>query len=214
MSVLHNRLATLDRSARPISDDARQLLENLKTPLPEPVLYPVLVAVSGLPGTGKSFFSQRLVERLPLAVLESDALRKALAPSPLHTTEESARLFRAIHELIDLLLEYCVPVLLDATNLLESHREHLYHIAGQRSAKVILVRVEAPPGMVRQRLEERTGGSQRQDHSDADWEVYQRLRPSQEPIRRNHLVVDTSQDIQPAVERVTRVANRWIRWRR
>ena len=214
MSVLHNRLATLDGSARPISDDARQLLENLKTPLPEPVLYPVLVAVSGLPGTGKSFFSQRLVERLPLAVLESDALRKALVPSPLHTAEESARLFQAIHELIDLLLEYCVPVLLDATNLLESHREHLYHIAEQRSAKVILVRVEAPPGMVRQRLEERTGGSQRQDHSDADWEVYQRLRPSQEPIRRNHLVVDTSQDIQPAVERVTRVANRWIRWRR
>ena len=214
MSVLHNRLATLDGSARPISDDARQLLENLKTPLPEPVLYPVLVAVSGLPGTGKSFFSQRLVERLPLAVLESDALRKALVPSPLHTAEESARLFQAIHELIDLLLEYCVPVLLDATNLLESHREHLYHIAEQRSAKVILVRVAAPPGMVRQRLEERTGGSQRQDHSDADWEVYQRLRPSQEPIRRNHLVVDTSQDIQPAVERVTRVANRWIRWRR
>ena len=214
MSVLHNRLATLDGSTRPISDDARQLLENLKTPLPEPVLYPVLVAVSGLPGTGKSFFSQRLVERLPLAVLESDALRKALVPSPLHTAEESARLFRAIHELTDLLLEHCVPVLLDATNLLESHREHLYHIAGQRSAKVILVRVEAPPGMVRQRLEERTGGSQRQDHSDADWEVYQRLRPSQEPIRRNHLVVDTSRDIEPAVERVAREINRWIRWGR
>ena len=212
MKTLHNLLIPSGGPAsRTISSDTQQLLKSLSGPLPEPVLHPALVVVSGLPGTGKSVLSRRLAERMSLAVLGSDALRKVLVPSPLYTSEESARLFRAVHTLIDLLLERSLPVLLDATNLSESHREHLYHIAGRRSARVILVRVEAPPEVVRQRLEERTDQSQRRDSSDADWEVYQRMRTSQQPIRRNHLVVDTSRDIEPAVEKVVRVINRWVR---
>ncbi len=212
MNPSHSVLPLPEELINPtISGDARQLLKSLRKPLPEPVLHPVLVVVSGLPGTGKSVLSQRLAERLPLAVLESDALRKALVPTPLHTADEHGRLFQAIHELIDLLLEQGIPLLLDATSLVEAHREHLYHIAGRHDAKVILVRVKAPPDLVRQRLEARASRSQRQDHSDADWEVYQRPRPSQEPIRRNHMVVDTSRDIQPAVEKVVREVNRWMR---
>ena len=194
---------------RTISAGIRQLLDSLGERLPEPVLNPVLIVVSGLPGTGKSSFSNRLAERVPVVVVESDAMRKAMVPSPLYTAEESARLFQAIHGLIDLLLERCVPVLLDATSLVEADREHLYQIAGRHSAKVILVRVEAPPEVVRQRLERRAKDAH--GHADADWEVYQRMRPSQEPIRRNHMVVDTSGDIGPAVEKIVREINRWIR---
>ena len=212
MNTSHNLFTPSGGSTtHTLSGDAQQLLESVRGRLPEPVLHPVLVVVSGLPGTGKSSFSHCLAERVPLAVLESDALRKELVPSPLHTAKESARLFQAVHELIDLLLEQCVPVLLDATSLVEAHREHLYHIANQRHAKVILVLLEAPPEVVRQRLEARANTTQLQDHSDADWQVYQRMRPSQELIRRNHVVVDTSEDIGPAVEKVAHRINRWIR---
>ena len=212
MSKPHNLFTVSEGlTTRTISNYTRQLLESLGERLPEPVLNPVLIVVSGLPGTGKSSFSNRLAERVPVAVVESDAMRKAMVPSPLYTAEESGRLFQAIHGLIDLLLERCVPVLLDATSLVEAHREHLYQIAGRHSARVILVRVEAPPEVVRQRLEGRAKDAQGHDPSDADWEVYQRMRPSQEPIRRNHMVVDTSRDIGPAVEKIVREINRWIR---
>ena len=179
--------------------------------MPEPALHPVLVVVSGLPGTGKSFFSRQLSESMPLVILESDALRKALVSSPVHTAGESARLFKTIHELIDLLLGYSIPVLLDATSLAESHRERLYRIAEQWDAKVILVRMKIPSEVARQRLDERASTSPRRDRSDADWGVYERMVPSQEPIRRNHLVVDTSQDITSAVDRVASQISRWIR---
>jgi len=38
---------------------------------------------SGLPGTGKSYFCNKLVEGLPSIILESDALRKEFFPQPL-----------------------------------------------------------------------------------------------------------------------------------
>jgi hypothetical protein len=171
----------------------------------------VLVVLSGLPGTGKSTFARRLTERLPLLVLETDALRKALVDEPRHTRGESARLFAACHQLIQDLLTQGVPVLFDATNLQESHREPLYRIAELTGAKVILVYTTAPTEVVRERLQRRQQGKAPQDNSQADWRVYQRMRLSVDPIRREHFVADTSIDVEPVVEQVVREVYRWLR---
>ena len=76
--------------------DAKRLWESLEQ-LPEAVVKPALIVVSGLPGTGKSYFCRKLAERLPVITLESDALRKTLFTSPTYSLLESSRLFQAIH---------------------------------------------------------------------------------------------------------------------
>ncbi len=174
--------------------------------LPEPVSETVLVVVSGLPGTGKSYFSRKLAERLPLVVLESDALRRVLFPSPGYSAGESARLFQAVHNLIDSLLRQGISLVLDATSLSERHREYLYGIADRLGVKLILVRVEAPPQVVRGRLEKRYRDSG--SNSDADWAIYQKMRPMVQSIRRQHYAVDTSRDINPVLDKIVREANR------
>jgi hypothetical protein len=185
-----------------LDSDVRRLAESLGK-LPEPAAEPVLVIVSGLPGTGKSYFSKRLAERVSFLVLESDALRKALFASPTYSGRESARLFRAIHALVELLLRKGVPLIVDATNLSERFREPLYSIADRLGAKLLLVRVEAPPEVVRQRLERRSDGA-----SDADWAVYRKMLSSVDSISRKHYAVDTSRDITPVLEKVAREATR------
>ena len=127
-----------------VVSDTEQLLESLEQ-LPEPVVKPAFIVVSGLPGTGKSYFCRRLAERIPVIILESDVMRKALFPSPTYSMTESARLFQAIHHLIEHLLKKGIPLVLDATNLSERNRERLYHIAYQLDARLVIVRVEAPP---------------------------------------------------------------------
>ena len=194
----------------PVSSAARDI-ERLRASLstmPPPVARPVLVVVSGLPGTGKSYFSRRIVSQVPLLVLESDVLRKVLFPAPKYTPFESRRLFRACHSLIDDLLEHKVPLLLDATNLVEDHREGLYRIAEGRGACLILVYLKAPPDVVYERLEGRSKGVDPEDNSSADWQVYRRMRSAVQPIRRDHFAFDTSGDISPAVARVVQEIRR------
>ena len=176
-----------------------------------PVAKPVMVVISGLPGSGKSYFSRRLVEKVPLLVLESDVLRKALFPSPSYTNSESASLFRACHALIYDLLGQGVPLLLDATNLLDGHRERLYHIADLLGAKLILLHLKAPPEVVYQRLKGRSERRDQEDQSSADWEVYQRMSSTAEAIKRDHFVVDTSRDLSPAIAKVVREITRSMR---
>jgi len=180
--------------------DVQRLTESLGQ-FPEPVVKPVLIVVSGLPGTGKSYFCSKLAERLPFIVLESDALRKVLFPSPTYSSPESLRLFQACNHLIEQLLKRGFSLILDATNLSEGHREYLYSIADHLNVKLVLVQVKAPPEVVRERLKSRRDS---ETNSDADWMVYQRMKPSFQPIRRNHYVVDTSRDITPVLDKIVR----------
>jgi len=181
--------------------DVERLSERLGQ-LPEPAAEPALIVVSGLPATGKSYFSSRLAERLPLVILESDALRKTLFSSPSYSSKESSQLFQAIHLLVERLLKRGISLILDATNLSERYREYLYSIADRLDVKLVLVRVEAPPEVVRERLESRlenSGGK-----SDADWAVYRRMKASVQKIRRNHYAVDTSRDITPVLDKIVK----------
>jgi predicted kinase len=187
--------------------DVQRLTESLGE-LPEPVAEPTFIAVSGLPGTGKSYFCRRLAQVLPLVILESDALRKALFPQPGYSPQESARLFRALHFLIERLLKKGISLVLDATNLSERFRERLYSIADRLGVKLILVRVEAPPQVVYERLKVRQKEASPDNRSDADWAVYQKMRATAEKMHRNHYAVDTSRDITPVVEKVVREARR------
>jgi len=184
-----------------LAADLEQLTESLGQ-LPEPVVEPAFVAVSGLPGTGKTYFCNKLAERLPFAILESDALRKVLFSSPSYSSKESFQLFRIVQSLIERLLKKGISLILDATNLSERHREYLYSIADRLDVKLILVRVEAPPEVVRGRLETRSEDSA--SKSDADWAIYQRMKSSVEKIKRKHYAVDTSQDITPALDKIVK----------
>ena len=66
-----------------------------------------------------------------------------------------------------------VSLILDATNLSERYREHLYSITDRLDIKLVLVHVEAPPLVVYERLQSRLRNSE--GKSDADWRVYQKM---------------------------------------
>lgn len=179
--------------------------------LPEGMARPFLVLITGLPGTGKTCLGRELARRLPLALLETDALRKSLFPVPMYSAEENARLFQACHLLMDELLRKGVPVLLDGTNLVEHQRAHVYGISDRLNVKLVIVRVTAPEGEVRGRLRRRLSKGQTNGHSEADWEVYKKMQPREEAIRRNHYVVDTSKDVTSAIDKIVGEVNRWLK---
>lgn len=161
-----------------------------------------LVALCGLPGAGKSHFARELVSRVPMTVLSSDRLRKALVGQPKYTAGESSRLFAACHRLIEELLREGRKVLFDATNLNERFREPLYDITDRLDVPLALVHLTAPNGVIRRRLTGRANGDTDSSFSDADWIIYCRLKPLEQPIARSHYAVDTSQDITPVVEEI------------
>ena len=166
-----------------------------------------LVALSGLPGTGKSHFARELTKQLTFRVLESDRVRKLLVAKPQYTGEEHSRVFAVCHLLIEDCLAQGRRVLFDATNLTEAFRRPLHLICQRLSVPLILVWLTASQDIVRARLKERAAELHENDFSDAGWSIYCRLAPYEEPIEGPHFAVDSSANIATMVDEVARQAS-------
>ncbi len=186
--------------ARLLTPDVEKLRRAVAPQLLEKVAHPTLIILVGLPGSGKSFFAAKLVERIQSVVLESDFLRKTLVRQPVYTNWESLRVFRAIYGLAQELLGAKYNVILDATNLNEDHRRPLHTIAAETGAKAILVHLNTPRDVAEARLTDRT--ARRDGYSDADWAVYQQLETGFEPIKEPHFEVMSAMDISPIIDKI------------
>jgi predicted kinase len=176
-----------------------------KLSVPAPMAdQPALVMLCGLPGTGKTTLARQLAQRLPAVMIEADRLRQMLFAPPTYSAEESRRVHTLCHFLIGWYLQHTDHqgqvcrrnVIYDATNLYEYHRELVYQLAERKGAQLMIVEMVARDEAIRGRLAPRGCGTlpqpERKDYSDADWEVYLRMRQRAEPIRHEHMTLDTS----------------------
>ena len=181
----------------------RQTLDDdLSISQPRMPQQPLLIAMCGLPGTGKSYFAAKLTEQVPFLILETDRLRKVLVEHPKYSTQEHRRVFRSCYQLIQYYLINGYSVLFDATNLNEEFRTYLYDIAEATHAPLALVHATAPENTVRRRLKQRKADRHANTYSDAGWLIYTRLAPVEEPVQRDHYALDTSKDISPVLDEV------------
>lgn len=149
-----------------------------------------IVAVAGLSGTGKSTLAGLLAERTGFPWIRSDVVRKELAGwmaqeqgqvpfgEGIYSPEFTARTYlelrrRAVH-----LFDQGLGSILDATHLRREQRDLLRALAEKFSAPLLFVWCTCPEEEVRRRLEARS--HDKQEVSDADWNVYLRQRDEQE----------------------------------
>ncbi len=131
---------------------------------------PGLVLIGGLPGTGKSTLARRLAEEAGLDLIQTDQVRKE-GRSPVSYADEAQDLvYQACCQRAADRLFQGGRALMDATFLKAVHRRLLVKLALDHGVPAVLLVCQAPPEIVRARLEERRG-----DHSDATWEVHRHL---------------------------------------
>jgi predicted kinase len=151
-----------------------------------------LVVTAGLPGTGKSTFARKLAKATGAVVLESDALRTALFSRPTHEKDESRLLFEALYAAAEQLLADGSSVIVDATNLRERDRERAYAVAASAPAELLVLHFRAPEAVIAERMTRRGNGGDPDDRSTAGLAVYTRMAETEEPVRREHWEIDTS----------------------
>jgi adenylylsulfate kinase len=103
------------------------------------------VWITGLPSAGKSTITRALTHELrrrgtDAVVLESDALRRVLTPSPTYSDEERDTFYGAMAYMGGLLAERGVPVIFDATANRRSYRA----AARERIRNFVEVFVDCP----------------------------------------------------------------------
>lgn len=113
---------------------------------------PVALWITGLPASGKSSIVARLTPKLQALgieaeVLESDAVRRILTPSPTYSIEERDLFYRSLAFMGSRLLAHGVNVIFDATASRRAYREFAKTLMPQ----LLEVSIECPLEVCMQR---------------------------------------------------------------
>ncbi|MEJ8837302.1 bifunctional aminoglycoside phosphotransferase/ATP-binding protein [Ramlibacter sp. AN1133] len=149
---------------------------------------PKLWITHGLPGSGKSWQSQRLLQDSGAVRIRSDVERKrlhGLAPLArsreqgldLYTPEATGQTYARLLTLAGPLLAAGWPVVLDAAFLRRAERDEARALARTWDVPLEIVDCEAPLEVLRDRLRARVD-----DPSEADLSVLERLAAAREPL--------------------------------
>ncbi len=163
----------------------------------------MVIIVFGLPGSGKSYFASRLAKTISADYINSDLERKKLLAQKTYTEKEKSSIYDHMALIMEQTIQKGKPIVIDATFYKQNLRELFNEKAGD--APPIFIEVFATDEITRQRL------SMRRTDSDADYEVYKKIRSQWEPMLTPHLVLESTNDnidrmIETAVDHIN--ANR------
>lgn len=154
----------------------------------------MLIIVCGLPGSGKTTLAKAVSKAVGALHLSSDRIRKEIFPDPTYSEEEKRAVYMEMAERAKKALSEGRDVVADATFYKKWQREAFTSLTGE--CRTVLCTLDEEN--IRKRLGRRRMGG----ISDADYEVYIKLRGEFEGIEGKFLEIDT---LLPLKERVRRV---------
>jgi len=135
-----------------------------------------LFLTTGLPGTGKTTFARALAQRLGAAHLNTDILRAEMGLRGQYGETAKKKVYEALEQRTGQLLAEGKTVVVDGTFYLRSLRKTYQALAEEHKRPIFWFIIEAPEEVVKQRV------SQKREYSEADFEVYQKIKAQWEPF--------------------------------
>ncbi|MGC9599030.1 MAG: ATP-binding protein [Minisyncoccia bacterium] len=115
----------------------------------------VLFVTVGVPGSGKSYFAEKLCKERGLVHLRSDKIRDIVFPKPTYKPGENNKLFGLIDFLVVELLSKGVGVVYDANFTKKIHRTEMARIAKKNGAQYAVLWIKTPLSVALKRVKAR-----------------------------------------------------------
>lgn len=153
---------------------------------------PALILLSGLPASGKSWLAEHLAEPLAAELHQSDVRRREMFAVPtgyrhrgpydagMYSPEAKQRVYGSLLADARRCLEAGTRVIIDGSFVQAVWRAPFAELARELGAPFVFVEVTAPERVVKERIDRRVEDTSQP--SDADWNVYVKLRDQREPL--------------------------------
>lgn len=159
----------------------------------------VLVFVMGLPGSGKSYFAKGLAKEIDAVYLGSDEIRKEIGLMGSYHPDNKLSVYEEMLKRAKEIEKSGRSLVLDGTFYLQQVRDPFIFLAKSLSWKLSIIHIKADEALILKRL------SKPRADSEADMEVYQKIKSEFEPIREAHLLIQSSDgSLQESLEKAVK----------
>lgn len=148
----------------------------------------MIVLVGGLPGSGKTYFAERLASRIGAGYISSDQVRMALRATGKYDIGDKLYVYR---ELVGRAESECADkktVVIDATFSHEAMRAFFVSLASKLDIAFRMIWVFADEKLIKERT------SKPRKHTEADFGVYLKIRDQFQPITFPVLELESTND--------------------
>lgn len=159
----------------------------------------MIVLICGLPGTGKTFLSNKLSQYINSTVLSTDKIRKELIQKPTYTPWERALIYDVLFLLAKYLHSSGINCILDGTFNMEKSRREIKDLLNLSNDQFYIIECICPEDLIITRLLLR-----KEDYSDATVSIYLKMKKIYEPVKQKHMSINTSRPIDKNIDRILR----------
>lgn len=159
----------------------------------------MIVLICGLPGTGKTFLSNKLSKYINSTVLSTDKIRKELIQKPTYTPWERALIYDVLFLLARYLHSSGINCILDGTFNMEKSRREVKDLLNLPNDQFYIIECICPEDLIITRLLLR-----KDDYSDATVSIYLKMKKIYEPVKQKHISINTSKPLNRNIDRILR----------
>ncbi|HEY5600841.1 MAG TPA: AAA family ATPase, partial [Patescibacteria group bacterium] len=143
-----------DKSLSNLNQIAGDLIRVLEIPK-QTSAKPVCIILIGLPGSGKTFISKKLTERLPLVYLSEELVQAFLVPNKTFFDRGEEAVLELIYTTIDKLLHTKYSVIFDANLKKLENRMAIKSIVDKARSQIITLYLNCPENIAFDRLKQK-----------------------------------------------------------
>lgn len=154
----------------------------------------MVIIISGLPGSGKSYFAERLANHLQAEYASSDRIRKTILQTRTYSPKEKEMVYEEMLNRMLISIRHGKNIVLDGTFYLNSIRQRFVSHA-LPGCSIIFIEVTADESLIQERLK------QPRTDSEADLKIYNLIKSQWEPLNDPHLTLrSTNENINEMLE--------------
>lgn len=147
-----------------------------------------MVIVSGLPGSGKSYFASRLAQKTGARYINSDLVRREIDARGQYAFEDKLTVYEEMARRVSYEIRQGNAVIADATFFREDMRNLFVTLAKLLHEKVCFIEIVANEELIKERLR------QPRLDSEADFSVYELVQSQHERQKEERLVLESGND--------------------
>lgn len=141
----------------------------------------MIIIVFGLPGTGKTYFSEYLANEIDAVHLNTDKVRHALNKQEQYDKKTKQLVYDRLKNEMVANIKKGFNVIVDGTFHKKAKRRQFIEKSLNLDQKLYFIQIKTTDAIAKKRLQKR------RDFSEADFKVYQQIKYEFEPFNAAHL---------------------------
>lgn len=143
----------------------------------------MLIIISGLPASGKSFFARALCKKMEAYHINTDILREEMNLRGKYAPNQKQVVYTEMRARVGNYLKEGKTVVVDGTFIKAESRRSFYELAEQVDVPFYVIAIKAQEDTIAIRMKTK------RRYSEADFDVYLKLKEQSQVIKRKHLVL-------------------------